>query len=179
MSHDCWYNQFQVFEDKLSCLWLVRNSFFKWLVQFLLWASACFGKSCSSEVKCLCNFFIFLILSEKFSFPCSYDYYSFSVVPAMGELVANDRDSYQYLVESIRRFPSQVSLNITLTPLHIIFFFLFNLFLLIFFFFPVGEIIHFSLPLKTFHSASVPRNIYFWTPLHAQIDIDTYNCNLT
>lgn len=36
-----------------------------------------------------------------------YDYYSFSVIPAMGELVAGDRESYQYLVESIRRFPNQ------------------------------------------------------------------------
>lgn len=37
-----------------------------------------------------------------------YDYYSFAVIPAVGELVAGDRDSYQYLVESIRRFPPQV-----------------------------------------------------------------------
>ncbi|KAL7227957.1 hypothetical protein ACSBR1_022771 [Camellia fascicularis] len=37
-----------------------------------------------------------------------YDYYSFSVIPALGELVAGDRESYQYLVESIRRFPPQV-----------------------------------------------------------------------
>ncbi|KAJ1429150.1 UbiE/COQ5 methyltransferase [Sesbania bispinosa] len=36
-----------------------------------------------------------------------YDYYSFSVIPYMGELVAGDRESYQYLVESIRRFPAQ------------------------------------------------------------------------
>uniref|UniRef100_A0A2N9I9T6 2-methoxy-6-polyprenyl-1,4-benzoquinol methylase, mitochondrial n=1 Tax=Fagus sylvatica TaxID=28930 RepID=A0A2N9I9T6_FAGSY len=36
-----------------------------------------------------------------------YDLYSFSVIPAVGQLVAGDRDSYQYLVESIRRFPSQ------------------------------------------------------------------------
>lgn len=36
-----------------------------------------------------------------------YDYYSFSVIPAMGELVAGDKQSYQYLVESIRRFPPQ------------------------------------------------------------------------
>jgi len=41
-------------------------------------------------------------------FSCRYDYYSFSVIPAVGELVAGDRDSYQYLVESIRRFPPQV-----------------------------------------------------------------------
>ncbi|MDZ7906093.1 MAG: bifunctional demethylmenaquinone methyltransferase/2-methoxy-6-polyprenyl-1,4-benzoquinol methylase UbiE [Cypionkella sp.] len=36
-----------------------------------------------------------------------YDKYSFNVIPVMGQLVANDRDSYQYLVESIRRFPHQ------------------------------------------------------------------------
>jgi len=36
-----------------------------------------------------------------------YDAYSFKVIPAMGRLVAGDRDSYQYLVESIRRFPEQ------------------------------------------------------------------------
>ena len=34
-----------------------------------------------------------------------YDTYSFRVIPALGDLVAKDRDSYQYLVESIRRFP--------------------------------------------------------------------------
>ncbi len=37
----------------------------------------------------------------------AYDRYSFNVIPRMGQLVANDRDSYQYLVESIRRFPDQ------------------------------------------------------------------------
>ncbi|XP_065850740.1 2-methoxy-6-polyprenyl-1,4-benzoquinol methylase, mitochondrial [Euphorbia lathyris] len=36
-----------------------------------------------------------------------YDYYSFSIIPAVGELVAGDRESYQYLVESVRRFPNQ------------------------------------------------------------------------
>ncbi len=36
-----------------------------------------------------------------------YDAYSFNVIPVMGKIVANDRDSYQYLVESIRKFPSQ------------------------------------------------------------------------
>jgi len=36
-----------------------------------------------------------------------YDAYSFNVIPAMGEMVTGDRDSYQYLVESIRRFPDQ------------------------------------------------------------------------
>lgn len=36
-----------------------------------------------------------------------YQQYSFSVIPLMGQLVAGDRDSYQYLVESIRKFPTQ------------------------------------------------------------------------
>lgn len=36
-----------------------------------------------------------------------YDAYSFNVIPRMGEMIAGDRDSYQYLVESIRRFPDQ------------------------------------------------------------------------
>lgn len=36
-----------------------------------------------------------------------YDAYSFNVIPVMGKVVANDRDSYQYLVESIRKFPTQ------------------------------------------------------------------------
>ncbi len=38
-----------------------------------------------------------------------YDAYSFNVIPGMGRVVANDRDSYQYLVESIRKFPDQES----------------------------------------------------------------------
>lgn len=37
----------------------------------------------------------------------AYDAYSFAVIPRMGQLIANDRDSYQYLVESIRKFPDQ------------------------------------------------------------------------
>ena len=39
-----------------------------------------------------------------------YDWYSFAVVPALGEVVAGDRQAYLYLVESIRRFPSQDAL---------------------------------------------------------------------
>ncbi|MEL7452268.1 MAG: bifunctional demethylmenaquinone methyltransferase/2-methoxy-6-polyprenyl-1,4-benzoquinol methylase UbiE, partial [Pseudomonadota bacterium] len=37
----------------------------------------------------------------------AYDAYSFNVIPPLGAMVAGDRDSYQYLVESIRRFPDQ------------------------------------------------------------------------
>ncbi|WP_299956185.1 bifunctional demethylmenaquinone methyltransferase/2-methoxy-6-polyprenyl-1,4-benzoquinol methylase UbiE [uncultured Roseobacter sp.] len=39
----------------------------------------------------------------------AYDLYSFNVIPRMGQIIANDRDSYQYLVESIRNFPDQES----------------------------------------------------------------------
>ncbi|PIV72968.1 MAG: bifunctional demethylmenaquinone methyltransferase/2-methoxy-6-polyprenyl-1,4-benzoquinol methylase UbiE [Rhodobacteraceae bacterium CG17_big_fil_post_rev_8_21_14_2_50_65_11] len=38
-----------------------------------------------------------------------YDLYSFNVIPKMGKLIAGDADSYQYLVESIRKFPDQES----------------------------------------------------------------------
>jgi demethylmenaquinone methyltransferase / 2-methoxy-6-polyprenyl-1,4-benzoquinol methylase len=38
-----------------------------------------------------------------------YDLYSFNVIPRMGQVIARDRDSYQYLVESIRKFPDQES----------------------------------------------------------------------
>lgn len=39
-----------------------------------------------------------------------YDLYSFTVIPQLGEVLAGDRASYQYLVESIRRFPTQQKL---------------------------------------------------------------------
>jgi demethylmenaquinone methyltransferase/2-methoxy-6-polyprenyl-1,4-benzoquinol methylase len=37
----------------------------------------------------------------------AYDAYSFKVIPEIGARVAGDRESYRYLVESIRRFPDQ------------------------------------------------------------------------
>lgn len=36
-----------------------------------------------------------------------YDLHSFEVIPRLGQAVAGDRESYQYLVESIRKFPNQ------------------------------------------------------------------------
>ena len=39
-----------------------------------------------------------------------YDLYSFGVLPGLGQIVTRDRDAYQYLVESIRRFPTQQEL---------------------------------------------------------------------
>lgn len=40
----------------------------------------------------------------------AYDLYSFRVLPLLGQAIAGDRDAYQYLVESIRRFPDQEGL---------------------------------------------------------------------
>ena len=36
----------------------------------------------------------------------AYDVYSHHMVPKLGKLLANDEDSYRYLIESIRRFPT-------------------------------------------------------------------------
>ena len=38
-----------------------------------------------------------------------YDTYSFKIIPKIGEVILKDQDSYQYLVESIRKFPDQKS----------------------------------------------------------------------
>jgi demethylmenaquinone methyltransferase/2-methoxy-6-polyprenyl-1,4-benzoquinol methylase len=40
----------------------------------------------------------------------AYDQYSFRVLPWLGKMVAGNREAYQYLVESIRRFPTQEEL---------------------------------------------------------------------
>lgn len=40
-----------------------------------------------------------------------YDLYSFHILPKMGQLVANDAESYQYLAESIRMHPDQETLK--------------------------------------------------------------------
>lgn len=44
-------------------------------------------------------------------FSKAYDEYSFRVLPKIGELVANDADSYRYLSESIRMHPDQETLK--------------------------------------------------------------------
>ena len=41
----------------------------------------------------------------------AYDLYSFKLLPKMGELIANDADSYRYLAESIRMHPGQEELK--------------------------------------------------------------------
>lgn len=37
----------------------------------------------------------------------AYDFYSFKILPEMGQVIANDKESYQYLSESIRMHPKQ------------------------------------------------------------------------
>lgn len=66
-----------------------------WDCEFVMYDSICTSFFCRFQI---CMPFIFF----------RYDAYSFSVIPAVGELVTGDRESYQYLVESIRRFPPQV-----------------------------------------------------------------------
>ena len=39
-----------------------------------------------------------------------YDTYSFRILPMMGQLIANDSESYRYLAESIRKHPDQDTL---------------------------------------------------------------------
>ncbi len=56
------------------------------------------------------------LLVLEFSHPTApglkplYDAYSFTVLPWLGRLIAKDADSYRYLAESIRRFPTQLEL---------------------------------------------------------------------
>ena len=40
-----------------------------------------------------------------------YDFYSFKILPKMGEIIAKDSESYQYLAESIRMHPDQDTLK--------------------------------------------------------------------
>lgn len=57
------------------------------------------------------------LLILEFSHPTNdalkkiYDLYSFKLIPKLGEFITNDRDSYQYLVESIRMHPDQETLK--------------------------------------------------------------------
>ena len=40
-----------------------------------------------------------------------YDVYSMNIIPAMGKIISNDSESYQYLAESIRKFPNQLEFS--------------------------------------------------------------------
>ncbi len=57
------------------------------------------------------------VICLEFSRPTSeifrkiYDVYSFSFIPAVGEMITGNRDAYEYLPESIRKFPPQEELK--------------------------------------------------------------------
>ena len=41
----------------------------------------------------------------------AYDKYSFNIIPKLGDLIVGDKNSYEYLVESIRKFPEQAQFS--------------------------------------------------------------------
>ena len=56
------------------------------------------------------------LLVLEFSRPAAalkpaYDFYSFTILPKLGRLIAKDEDSYRYLAESIRMHPDQQTLK--------------------------------------------------------------------
>lgn len=61
------------------------------------------------------------VVCLEFSHPANpvfgalYDFYSFNVIPAVGEAVTGNRDAYVYLPESIRKFPQQEELKKIMT----------------------------------------------------------------
>ncbi len=73
------------------------------------------SKALKSMLRCLKPGGQVLVL--EFSKPTNalfekvYDQYSFNVIPTMGKLITGDKDSYQYLVESIRKHPPQEELR--------------------------------------------------------------------
>lgn len=79
-------------------------------------------RNVTNKDKALCSIFRVLkpggrLLVLEFSKPQqewlnkAYDFYSFNILPNVGQLVANDKDSYQYLSESIRMHPDQDTLK--------------------------------------------------------------------
>lgn len=67
-------------------------------------------KECKRIIKPACQF-ICLEFSQM-DIPIIdkiYEYWSINAIPKWGKIIANDEDAYQYLVESIRRFPNQES----------------------------------------------------------------------
>ncbi|MCR9388569.1 MULTISPECIES: bifunctional demethylmenaquinone methyltransferase/2-methoxy-6-polyprenyl-1,4-benzoquinol methylase UbiE [Vibrio] len=79
-------------------------------------------RNVTDKDKALCSMFRVLkpggrLLVLEFSKPILdplsklYDTYSFHILPKMGQLIANDADSYRYLAESIRMHPDQETLK--------------------------------------------------------------------
>ncbi|WP_168464863.1 bifunctional demethylmenaquinone methyltransferase/2-methoxy-6-polyprenyl-1,4-benzoquinol methylase UbiE [Wolbachia endosymbiont of Ctenocephalides felis wCfeT] len=61
--------------------------------------------------KFLCLEFAPMHYQNK-AFTKLYDLYSFEVIPRVGSIVAKDKSAYEYLVKSIREFPTQVDFKV-------------------------------------------------------------------
>ena len=69
-----------------------------------------FSGSYSAYKTVSSNFCFFHLISNSFLIiSCNriYDFYSYQIIPVAGEVISQDWKSYQYLVESIRKFPDQ------------------------------------------------------------------------
>lgn len=98
-----------------ECLPFADNSFDRITIAFGLRNVTDIDKALASMQRVLKPGGMCLVL--EFSKPTApglkplYDAYSFKLLPKMGEWIANDRESYQYLAESIRMHPDQETLK--------------------------------------------------------------------
>ena len=87
---------------------LVDDSFDLYTIAFGIWNVSDRDKALREAYRVLRKGGRFMCLEFSEVHPLMkefYDLYSFNVIPLIGEYVANDRQSYQYLVESIWKFP--------------------------------------------------------------------------
>lgn len=109
------FNSTNVVQTNAEMLSFANNSFDRIIIGFGLRNVTDKLKALQSMYRCLKPGGHLVVL--EFSKPVLplldkvYDAYSFSILPWLGKLIANDKQSYQYLVESIRMHPSQEDLK--------------------------------------------------------------------
>lgn len=112
--HAGWLQNIEFVEANAEALPFADNSFDLITMAFGL-------RNVTQQDKALAEMFRVLkpngrVLVLEFSQPTNptfnqiYDWYSFNLLPKMGEIIADDRPSYQYLAESIRMHPKQEAL---------------------------------------------------------------------
>lgn len=110
-----WINAFEWVTGNAAALPFEDNSFDVYTIAFGLRNVTLIDEALSEAARVLKPGGRFFCL--EFShvheplFAKAYDLYSFNVIPRIGAAVAKDRESYQYLVESIRKFPKQEDLK--------------------------------------------------------------------
>tara|TARA_B100001093_G_scaffold443590_1_gene446036 strand:- start:8927 stop:9709 length:783 start_codon:yes stop_codon:yes gene_type:complete len=108
-------NRIKIVQANAECLPFEEHTFDRIIIGFGLRNVTDKQQALKSMYHCLAPGGRLLIL--EFSQPISpalskaYDFYSFECLPRMGEWIAKDRDSYQYLAESIRKHPDQITLQ--------------------------------------------------------------------